>query len=138
MTVIEWYFAFYPPSRESFWRRLGHVDAFGYTQHDTWVFFDPQRSSVDLRITHVHDEVEGLMALRYEHADEIIRISARKENSLPPVVALNCVSACGHLVGIRAFRLSTLRNRLLANGGLVIHARECPKGKSEGQGRAPA
>lgn len=133
MTVLEWYFAFYPPSPESFWRRFGHVDAFGYTKHDTWVFYDPQRSSVDLRITHMHDEVEGLMALRFAHADTIIRIGARQENRLPPFVALNCVSACGHLVGIRAFRLGTLRKRLLANGGEVIHARECPERGPQGQ-----
>lgn len=124
MNVIEWYFCFHRPHVESLWGFLGHVEVFGYTRDDTWIFFDPARVRSKLIAVHKHDEVEELMAMRFREKTEVLRTSFSRERTFPPIfLPMNCVSQCASLIGVRALTPWGLRRRLLQNGAEVIHGR---------------
>lgn len=138
MNVLTWYFGFHAPIMPwakggSPYTAFGHVEAFGYTKDDTWLFFDPQGRSSILAITHLHDEVEDLMADRYARCREIIRIPNSEHRLVIPYRGpLTCVSQCAALLGWRAYTLSGFRRKLLTNGAEVIYARR-PEREQRGQ-----
>lgn len=120
--VLEWYFCFHPPHRESLWGIFGHVEAFGYTKDDAWVFVDPDREGLGVRVAHLHDEVEDLMAGRFHPSATVLRISAQSKTRFPPLLPMTCVSVCAHLVGLRASTPWGLRRKLLRNGAEIVYA----------------
>lgn len=132
MLPDEVYFAFHKrvsysdirSDRESLWRIFGHVEAFGYTIDETWFFFDPSRKGTILRIAHMHDEVEELLAEKWAVSDMILSLRGRQVRSLPPIAPMNCVTQCAALVGIRAFTPWGLKRKLLANNAKVIHGQD--------------
>jgi hypothetical protein len=134
---VEFYFVFHRRPTLGHIRRgeasllqyFGHVEAIGYTVDDTWFFYDPGRSYSSLRITHLHDEVEALMAEKFDRAREVIKIGAIGAFSFPAHFPMNCVTQCAALVGMRAFTPGGFRKRLLAAEGVIVHG---PQGKSRG------
>ena len=103
---------------------FGHVEAMGYTMDETWFFFDPGRYRSSLRITHLHDEIEAIMAEKFERAHTVIRLDAQGRFGFPAHLPMNCVTQCAALVGIRAFTPSGFRKRLLLEKGVLIHGPE--------------
>lgn len=121
--IVEWYFGFWKrPSLKEFrekptWTVFGHVEAWGYTADNTWLFFDPQRVGNMVHVTHHAEEVEHLLAIRFAVCKSILRINhpgARIRVPFHPT--MTCASQCAALVGLRAYCPGTLRNKLLRNG----------------------
>lgn len=129
MEPVEFYFIFHPPARwcdvrsgkASISQMLGHVEAMGYTEDDTWFFYDPGRSQTSLRITHLYDEVEMIMSEKFTVAQEIIKIEGGGSFSFPLHFSMNCVTQCAALIGARAFTPKGFRKRLLLEKGVIIH-----------------
>jgi hypothetical protein len=139
MSIETWYFAFHAPRAPwqaggTWYSSLGHVEAFGYTKDDTWVFFDPQGRGTTLVVTHLHDEVEDLMAEKFQASELILRIPANTDRLIIPYRGpLTCVSQCASLMGWRAYSLGGFRRKLLANGAEVIHGTETKGRERRGQ-----
>lgn len=130
MDVAEIYFAFHRrgtlreilTGKTRWTSALGHVEAFGYTIDKTWFFFDPGRSLTALKITHLYDEVNQLLAERYDRAEMILRLPYEPaEFSMPFHGPMNCVTQCAALIGQRAFTPRGFRRMLLRNNAEVIH-----------------
>lgn len=145
MKVLEWFFAFHRPvtlgqvwRREQDWRCMfGHVQAYGYTVDDSWLFFDPQSGGSDISITHIHDEVLDRLALIRCTAEAILAFKPDGRRFRVPVhLPMNCVTQSAALVGRRAFTPWGFRRMLLREGAEVIY--EKPERGSEGQGSAAA
>lgn len=138
MNIIQWYFGFHTPCRPlakdfSWYGVLGHVEAFGYTKDDTWLFFDPQGRGSEIRITHLHDEVEELMTDRYAMCETILRIAPPSDKLIIPLRGpTTCVSQCAGLLGWRAYTPSGFHRKLLKNGAEVIHGTESTRRKRRG------
>lgn len=111
---------------------FGHVEAIGYTVDDTWFFYDPGRYQSRLLITHLHDEVQELMAERFERAHTVIKIKASNTFAFPLHLPMNCVTQCAALVGIRAFTPNGFRKRLLQEKGVIVHGPERRSASEEG------
>jgi hypothetical protein len=131
--VIEWYFGFWKrPSLWQFckkptWTIFGHVEAWGFTADNTWMFYDPQRIGTQVKVTHHAEEVENLLALRFAVCKSILRLPHPGTRlSVPLHPTMNCVSQCAGLVGIRAYCPGTFRRKLLRNG-----AKELIDGRAE-------
>ena len=146
MNVIEWYFGFYPKARigeivhgKSSWRSLfGHVEAWGYTEHDTWVFIDPRGAGTRVRVTHMHDDVLDMITVRFELCQTILKMPAADGNIRWPIFPpMNCAGQSAHLVGLRAFSPDGLRRMLLRKGAEIVHATQGRPGSSE-TAEAPA
>lgn len=136
MDVAEYYFGFHrmPTIAElragvPLYSVFGHVEAFGYTIDETWFFYDPGRHLAKLKITHLHDEVNALLAEKFNTCKEVIRYSrAPLEFTGPFHGPMNCVTQCAALVGMRAFTPWGFRKKLLAHNAEVIH--EVEQGRS--------
>lgn len=128
MDIAEIYFAFHRRAtahevlREGKWTAMfGHVEAFGYTIDETWFFLDPRCRRTDLKITHMHDEVERLLTEKFTAAREVLRYTGEPVAFRAPLHGpMNCVTQCAALVGIRAFTPHGFRKRLLRNNAEVI------------------
>lgn len=142
MNLLTVYFGFHPPagltelrSGASFRAIFGHVEAWGFTEDRTWMFFDPRGAGTRIRITHHHDDVTELMARRFEVCQTILKIAPTgREYRLPLFPPMNCATQCAHLVGLRAFTPAGLRRTLLANGAETIYAAERGHRGEEGPG----
>jgi len=134
----EVYFSFHPPHTETIWGWLGHVNAFGYTDDDTWFFLEPKAEGAFLRIVHRHDDVETLMAREFAVARKVIRadfrLQERRSRHIPYLGPYSCVALCGALVGVRAFTIRGLERTLLRNGGIVVHDTEGKPGSESREG----
>lgn len=131
--MIEWYVGFWPSRNTSLWARLGHVEVWGYTEDDVWVFLDPQAVGLMIDVTYMHDEVEAHLAKRFANCSEIWRLSERRELTFPVMAPLCCPVWVGHVLGIRAFTLRGLRRKLRAIGAEKIHENSGGKpGRQEG------
>lgn len=129
--MIEWYFGFFRPTLRNIegridWRCwLGHVCCFGYTEHNTWVFFDPKGAGPAFLVTHMKDEVDLQLQAHFAVCDTILRLPDRAVSyALPFHGLLTCASVCGYLVGVRAWLPAALKRKLLAKGAEVIHEAE--------------
>jgi hypothetical protein len=115
-----WYFAFYP-RRKKIFEWWGHVDMWGVTRDDTWVFLDPARAIFQIQIAHKSEEVNGLMAERFANAEMVLRYTAAPiKHRLPPLGFLTCASICGHTIGLRAWTPLQLKRKLLRNGAEIV------------------
>lgn len=148
MEIIEWFFAFSRPlglreiaRRREDWRCVfGHVQAYGYTMDDAWLFFDPQGIGSSIRITHLHDEVLEHIATIRCTSEWVLSIKPDgRRFRLPFHPPMNCVTQCSSLIGRRAYTPWGFRQMLLREGAEVIweRAREDAEGRSEGQGSPP-
>lgn len=132
MHTAETYFGFHRGATLSEIRRgaawtmwFGHVEAWGYTVDETWWFLDPASHSTRLLITHRKDEVEQLMADRFNACSSVLRYSGDTLDFGVPIHGpMNCVTQCAALIGIRAFTPAGLQRKLLAVGAEVIHEAE--------------
>lgn len=132
MNLLEVYFGFHRPYASNYRGWFGHVEAWGYTEDDNWLFIDPQMSRTRLYVCHRHDDVVEMMAVRYETCESILKIRPTGQDFRFPVhFPMTCAAICGHLVGLRAFTPAGLRRKLLANGAEVIHGQA--EGRSRGQ-----
>lgn len=134
MLVHEWYFGFHGPHDKDFWSRFGHVEAWGYSLDQSWIFLDPTRSGVETIVTSDPDLIDDVMAIKFAKADLVIRVSEWPQNPRPPITVLTCASFCAHLVGLRAFTLRTLKRNLLAIGGEIIHDAKADSGQRAAEG----
>lgn len=139
--ILEWFIGFYRPAFRSEtgqinWRTwFGHVEIWGYTIDDTWVFYDPQSRGGRMIITHHHDDVLDQLRARNDLCDTILKLPGDPKKDLFPIYPpMTCASIVGHLIGVRAFTPAGLRRKLLANGAEVIH--EIAKRRSERQSGA--
>jgi len=115
-----WFFGFYSRTRDPM-RWWGHCDAWGVTKDDTWLFLDPNRTGLHVEVAHVAEEVEALLAMRIQCAEQIIRYEIpRRTWSLPMMAPGTCAAICGAAVGLRAWTPAQLRRKLLKSGG-VLH-----------------
>lgn len=130
--MIQWYVGFYDPAPTSFWARFGHVEVWGYTKDDTWVFMDPRSDMLRIEVTHLHDEVEAHLAHRYANCGEIWRLSDRGKLRIPVIAPFFCIPFVGHVLGLRAFTFSGLRRQLRRNGAECIY--ENPERRSRRKG----
>lgn len=128
--IAEWYFGFHDRSSLSDIRRgeaswysvFGHVEAFGYTMDETWLFFDPQGRRSVIEIAHRHDDVSELMARRWNTCNVIYKITPSDKKIVFPLhFTMNCVSQCAALMGWRAYTPAGFRAKLLRNGAEIIH-----------------
>lgn len=146
MNLLAVYFGFHPPAGltelragASFRAIFGHVEAWGFTEDRTWMFFDPRGAGTRIRITHHHDDVTELMAARFATCRTILKIEPTgREYRFPLFPPMNCATQCAHLVGLRAFTPAGLRRTLLANGAETIYDTERgPRGEEDPGTRAP-
>ena len=128
MIILEWFVGFHRPRFRdtdgticpSLW--LGHCEVWGYTEDETWLFLDPQRKGLHVRVTHHFDEVSEALALRAAICDTILRVRGGDPAfALPMHGVMTCASLVGGLIGLRALFPGTLRRKLLAKGAEVIH-----------------
>lgn len=139
--ILQWHFGFHRPYLRGLNGRidargwLGHCEAWGYTEDDTWLFIDPQGVGTKVRVMHRHDEVMAQLEARFALCDQILRMPAADPTFVFPLHGpMTCAAICGHLVGIRALVPAALRRKLLANGAEVIHGQA--EGRSRRQGGA--
>lgn len=130
MDIADIYFAFHRPAtfREIIsgkirWTMMfGHVEAFGVTIDATWFFFDPGGSLTKLKITHLHDEVEALLAEKFTLSEKVYRYSGEPLEFTAPVHGpMNCVTQCAALIGVRAFTQRRFQRILTEINAEVIH-----------------
>jgi hypothetical protein len=140
--IQEWYFGFFKPTFRNISGKIdfrcwfGHVCMFGYSEHQTWVFFDPKGAGPAFIVSHMKDEVDLQLHAHFAVCDAILRMPARNAYySIPLHGPLTCASICGYMVGIRAWFPATLKRKLLAKGAEVIHG---PERRSTRQGDADA
>lgn len=126
--ILEWFVGFYraAPYDEHGkinWRTwFGHVEIWGYTVDDTWVFYDPQSRGGRMIITHHHEDVLDQLTARNELCDLILKLPGERQKDLFPIYPpMTCASIVGHLLGVRAFTPYGLKTKLLANGAEVTH-----------------
>lgn len=129
--ILEYFVGFYHPTLRNLEGKidpglwLGHCEIWGYTSDETWLFIDPSRSGVTVRVTHHYEEVSRHLAFRGGLCDIIVRIPADDPKFRFPLHGMmTCASICGGLLGIRALFPWTLRRKLLAKGAEVIHGQE--------------
>lgn len=123
MQVLEWYVGFWPPVSRPLWARLGHVDIWGYTEDDTWLFIDPRFFGTEIVVTHHHDRVDNLLAFRFANCTEIWRTRRTCDLTFPVIAPFTCVSLVGHVLGFRAFTIAGVRKKLRETGAECIHGR---------------
>lgn len=136
--IIEWSFGFHRPHFRNLpgkvdprgW--LGHCEAWGYTEDQTWLFIDPQGMGTRMRVMHRHDDVMDQLEARYALCSLILTLPATDPAFRFPLHGpLTCASICGNLVGIRALLPSGLRRKLRAKGARISHeAQRRPSGQS--------
>jgi len=132
MNAVEWYFGFHKPYLSSYRGWFGHVEAWGYTADNTWFFIDPWLDRTRFFITHHHDDVIDMLAVRFNSCETVLKYRPDGSSlSFPIHPTMNCATTCGHFVGLRAFTPSGLRRKLLAHGAEVIHGQA--QGRSRGQ-----
>lgn len=140
MNLVEIFFAFHPPvpiseirSRREDWRCIfGHVEAYGYTVDETWLFFDPQGIGSTIRITHLHDEVIDRLASIRSTATLILSFKPDGRKFRVPIhPPMTCATQCGALAGRRAWTPWGLRRMLLRDGAEVIWERPVEDAKRE-------
>lgn len=136
--MIEWYVGFHKPSfrdtqgKISFRHWFGHCHIWGYTEHDTYMFLDPQGRGTNIIVTHLYEDVHDQITARFLTCDSILRLQASPPNFAIPIFGImTCASIVGHMTGHRALLPSTLKRKLLAAGAEVIHD---PHGRPQGQG----
>lgn len=145
MNLHEIFFAFHRPTpigrvvrgAES-WRCIfGHVEAYGYTIDDTWLFFNPEGAGTDIEITHLHDEVIDRIAKIRCTAETVLSMKPDgRKFRIPLHLPMNCATQCAALVGRRAFSPAGLRKTLLREGATIIY--ENAQGKPKRQGSPAA
>lgn len=109
---------------------LGHVEAFGVTHDNTWVFFDPMGRGTVFEIDHRKDVVDHRMAVAYTMADTIYRIPhSDRKITFPIHPTMNCVSQCAAIVGLRAYKIRTFQKKLRRNGAEIVYG---PSSESRG------
>lgn len=122
LILPEWHLAFLP-GRRWFWQRLvggrfGHVFAFGFDARlNVWLIYDTAAEATLLRAlprSHVDSLVVGVFAM----GGEILRCRVRPQARFRPRVFATCVTAVGHLLGLRrcAVRPDGLYRMVLADG----------------------
>lgn len=133
--IREWFFGFHDPVMKEPAMWFGHVEVWGFTEDETWMFMDPQGKGTKIVVAHKYEEVSAQIGARLSLCDLILSYKTDKEFSIPVHGIMTCANICGSLVGIRALVPSTLRRRLLAQGAEVIHEAE---GRSRRQSRQTA
>lgn len=146
--MVEWFIAFFPRARlrdvlrgRDSWRALfGHVEAYGYTVDDTWVFYRPAGSGTRIEVTHLHDEVVDRIASIRTTATTVFLAPPRRDYRLPLFPPMNCATQVAALIGRRAYSPAGLARILRHENAEIIweKARETPEGRSSRQGGAPA
>lgn len=136
--ILEWFIGFHAPAFRNYLGAIypmgwfGHVEAWGYTIDDTWMFFDPQGTGTRIVITHHHDDVLDQLAARHSLCDTILRVQNTARPLFPLYPPMTCATIVGHMIGQRAFTPSGLKRKLLANGAEIVH--ENAEGRSSRQG----
>lgn len=137
--IVEWFVGFHPRYLRSLSGSLtytgifGHVEIWGYTVDDTWIFIDPQgQKGTQVLVTHLYDEVVDQIEARFQLCETILKVPSGSEISFLPVFPpMTCATIVGHILGIRAFTPSGLKRKLLKIGAETVHGTE---GRSERQG----
>lgn len=135
MRITEWYFGFHDRASfadlhkgASFQSIFGHVEAFGYTDDQNWLSFDPRGGGALVEVLHRHDDVEEFLASRFEVCAEIWRTEKTAKLLCPLHLPMNCVTQCAALIGLRAFTPKGFRRKLQKIGAEKVHG---PQGRSK-------
>lgn len=124
--ILEWYVGFHAARLRNHLGRIypmgwfGHVELWGYTVDDTWLFLDPQGTGIRIVVTHHYDDVMDHLTARHSICDEILRLKPCGKTLLPLYPPMTCATIAGHILGIRAFTPRGLKRKLLALGAEVI------------------
>jgi len=138
--IIEWFIGFHYGAFRNYQGKIypqgwfGHVEIWGYTEDDTWLFLDPQASGPIIIVEHRYDDVMDQLNARHTICDVIFRLPNERKALFPLHFPMNCATVVGQIVGLRAFTPRGLRRKLLAIGAEVIH--ENAQRGSSGQGSA--
>lgn len=134
--IVEWFVGFHARYGRNLSGRLtcfglwGHVEIWGYTVDETWVFIDPQGKGTGVYVTHLYDEVMLQLQARHALCETILRVPNTEQKPLFPVFPpMTCATIAGHILGVRAFTPAGLKRKLLANGAETVHDAE---GRSKG------
>jgi hypothetical protein len=104
---------------------LGHVEVWGFTDDDTWLFIDPAGAGMRLRVMHRHDEVMENLTARFNAASIVLAVPGHDPEFRWPLHGLlTCASVAGQMLGIRALLPGTLRRKLLRKGAEVVHEKQ--------------
>ena len=138
--ILEWFIGFHYGAFRNYQGKIypqgwfGHVEIWGYTEDDTWLFLDPQASGPIIIVEHRYDDVMDQLNARHTICDVIFRLPNERKALFPLHFPMNCATVVGQIVGLRAFTPRGLRRKLLAIGAEVIH--ENAQRGSSGQGSA--
>lgn len=114
---------------------FGHVEMWGYTRDDAWLFFDPQASGLHLLIAHRHDEVNDLLRTKFAQCALVLLTTPEEDGFRFPLHGhMTCAAIVGAALGKRAWLPTTLRRKLLRDGAKVIHDEVRLQGKRVRQG----
>lgn len=140
MNLEEVYFGFHAPSLDPITSLLGHVEVWGYTADETWVFINPEHDRLKVAALHRYDDVTDAVARRFHHCRSILRLApGDRALRVPLFPPMTCAGVCGHLVGVRAFTPWGLRAQLLRIGAEIVHEKpQGAEGRPGGEGRARA
>lgn len=125
--IIEWFVGFHYGAFRNYQGKIypqgwfGHVEIWGYTEDDTWLFLDPQASGPIIIVEHRHDDVMDQLTARHTLCDMIFRLPNERKALFPLHFPMNCATVVGQIIGQRAFTPRGLRRKLLAIGAEVIH-----------------
>lgn len=126
--MLEWFVGFYDPKLRNHNGKIfprgwfGHVEVWGYTEDDTWLFYDPQSNGTKVVVIHKHDDVLDHLTARHCLCDAILRLPAiAGAGPFNFYLPMTCASIVSNMLGVRAFTPWGLKRKLLANGAEVIH-----------------
>jgi hypothetical protein len=101
---------------------LGHVEVWGYTEDNTWVFIDPAGAGLKISALHRHDDVLDALTIRMNACACVMRLPGETPRfALPLHGLMTCASVAGQIASVRALLPGTLRAKLLRKGAEIIH-----------------
>lgn len=119
---------------------LGHVEVWGFTDDDTWLFIDPAGAGMRVRVMHRYDDVMDALTARFELCTMVLAVPGGDPKFRVPLHGLmTCASIAGQMVSQRALFPWTLRRKLLRNGAEIVSEKpEGSQGRSSGESSARA
>lgn len=138
--MSDWYIGFHGRAsmgqilrREAPWTSaFTHVEAWGCSIDETWVFIDPRAKGTLVTVEHRYDEVMDSLNARFSCCERVYRVDSPEPN-LPgiPLSGYNCVAVCASLVGIRAFTPGTFERKLRQSKAELVYDTQRRSGREE-------
>ena len=103
--ILEWFVGFHYGAFRNYHGKIypqgwfGHVEIWGYTEDDTWLFLDPQASGPIIIVEHRYDDVMDQLNARHTICDVIFRLPNERKALFPLHFPMNCATVVGQIVG---------------------------------------